>query len=263
MESGKMIEWNDMNKKRYFLLAPSLFMGVRVLIYPFNLIKTRLFMQEKKSIYNGTIDAFFKVWKYEGIRGLYKGFFFNLVTLFSGQVYIITYELLRSKFTGYRTEVKGLLAGGGATLVAQSITVPIDIITQHRMMSGQFKQWNKEPVKLPSSWNIISRIFKENGVRGFVKGYSISIMTFAPNSAIWWSSYGGLYQRAADHGLLQIAPLPLVQAGSGMMAAVISSVLTNPLDLIRTRYQVCINIILYANLTIPAMHAMDQQKWLD
>ena len=63
-------------------------------------------------------------------------------------------------------------------------------------------------------------------------------MTYAPNSAIWWSAYGGIFQKAAERGYTQALPLPLVQAGSGMMAGVISSVLTNPLDLIRTRYQV-------------------------
>ena len=230
-----MIEWQDLNLKKYFVVAPTLFAGVRVLIYPFNLIKTRLFMQPKNSIYNGTFDAFTKILRNEGIRGLYKGYLFSLTTLVSGQVYIVTYELLRSQLGGYRTEIKGLLAGGGATLLAQSITVPIDIITQHRMMAGQFKQ---STTPLPSSLEIIRNIYHQHRLRGFFKGYSISIMTYAPNSAIWWSVYGGIFQRAAEQGLTQTLPLPLVQAGSGMTAAVISSILTNPLDLIRTRYQV-------------------------
>ena len=159
-----MIEWHDLDKRKYFVVAPTLFVGVRVLIYPFNLIKTRLFMQQKKSVYSGTADAFSTILKKEGVRGLYKGYLFSLISLVSGQVYIVTYELLRSRLSGYRTEIKGLLAGGGATLVAQSITVPIDIITQYRMMAGQS---NPEGKKLPSSLGILRKIFKQSGLRGF------------------------------------------------------------------------------------------------
>ena len=238
-----MIEWQDLDKKKYFLFAPTFFVGVRVLIYPFNLIKTRLFMQDKKSIYKGTIDAFFKIIKHEGVKGLYRGFFVNSMGLISGQVYIVTYELLRSRLHGYRTEMKGLLAGGGATLFAQTITVPIDVITQHRMMSGQVRTVKKlekgwTTPKLPSSVDVVRNILKARGPRGLFQGYTISIMTYAPNSALWWSMYGGFFQRSADYGLTQLLPLPLVQACSGMLAGLVSSILTNPLDLIRTRYQV-------------------------
>ena len=260
MESGQMIEWQDLNKKRFFLLAPSLFAGVRVLIYPFNLIKTRLFMQQQKSIYNGTIDAFYKILKNEGIRGLYKGYFFSLLTLISGQVYIVTYELLRSNLVGYRTEMKGLLAGAGATLVAQSITVPIDVITQYRMMSGQSQQWHNQPVKLPSSFDIFRRIFKESGPKGFFRGYSISIMTYAPNSALWWSAYSGIFKKTADHGLIQMFPLPLVQATSGMLAGTIASVLTNPLDLIRTRHQVFDQLMIISGTEKKHYHVQKQKR---
>lgn len=230
-----MIEWHDLDKRKYLVVAPTLFFGVRVLIYPFNLIKTRLFMQQQKSVYNGTFDAFLKISKIEGFRGFYKGFFVSLASLISGQMYIVTYELLRSHLKGYRTEVRGLLAGGGATLIAQTVTVPIDIVTQHRMVSGQMKP---HTAKILSTVDIVRNIFRTSGTRGFFKGYPISIMTFAPNSAIWWSSYSGIFQKAAENGLMLSFPLPLVQAGSGVMAGVISSILTNPLDLIRTRYQV-------------------------
>ena len=242
MESGQMIEWKDLDKRRYFLFGPGLFVGVRLLTFPFNLIKTRLFMQEKKSIYTGTLDAFYKIAKFEGIRGLYKGYLVSLIGLVSGQVYIVTYELTRNHLHGYRTELKGLIAGTFATLVAQTITVPIDIVTQHHMIAGQIKQWKKESTctstRLPSAIDIIRKILERQGVRGLFKGYTISIMTYAPNSALWWSFYSGGFQRAAEKGLLDTFPLPIVQAGVGMTAGLLSSVLTNPMDVLRTRYQV-------------------------
>lgn len=237
-----MIEWHQLDKKKYFILAPSFFMVVRGLVYPFNLIKTRLYMQEKKSIYTGTTNAFIKIAQYEGISGLYRGFLFNSFGLVAGQVYIITYELVRSRLHGYRTELKGLLAGGCATIMGQTVTVPVDIITQHRMMAGQFKYYTKGVAQstqnLPTAVEIVKDIMRREGFRGFFKGYHVSLMTYAPNSALWWSFYSGAYEKAVQFGLLDYFPLPVVQSTTGVIAAVLAASITNPMDVLRTRYQV-------------------------
>ena len=72
---------------------------------------------------------------------------------------------------------------------------------------------------------------------GFYRGYFVSLMTFAPSSAIWWSCYSGLLP-SLNPALLLGFPLVMLQAFSGVTAAVISSLLTNPIDVIRTRLQV-------------------------
>lgn len=236
-----MIEWNQLDKQKFLILAPSFFLVVRCVVYPFNLIKTRLFMQEKKSMYTGTINAFIKIAQNEGLRGFYRGFIFNSFGLVAGQVYIVTYESVRSRLHGYRTELKGLLAGGCATLMGQTVTVPIDIITQHRMMAGQVFQWkgSHHNANLPSAIDITKRIMKNQGFRGFFKGYHVSLMTYAPNSALWWSFYSGGFHKAVESGFLEVLPLPVVQACVGVTAGIIAAILTNPMDVIRTRYQVC------------------------
>ena len=238
-----MIEWHHLDKRKFFVLGPTIFVFVRVLVYPFNLVKTRLFMQEKRSIYTGSLDAIRKIVKYEGVRGLYRGYFASLLGLFSGQLYIASYEVIRSNMHGYSTEAKGLVGGACATLIGQTVTVPVDIVTQHRMMQGQVQQWTKggggcKTKKPISSMMIIKKILNQEGPRGLYKGYTVSLMTYAPSSALWWSFYSGFYRRSVEHGMLEVWPMPLVQAGSGVMAGLLTSVLTNPLDVLRTRYQV-------------------------
>lgn len=196
LNNGQMIEWEDLDKKRYYVIGPSLFLCVRGLVYPFNLIKTRLFMQQKNTVYTGTFDAFRKVLKHEGIRGLYKGYIVSTFGLVSGQLYITTYELIRSALHGRSTELKGFLAGGGATLVAQTVTVPIDIISQHMMMQGQVltkKASNyvvvknvdyilpREPRPLRGAFTIMKGIARTEGPRGFYRGYLVSLMTYMPS----------------------------------------------------------------------------------
>ena len=35
------------------------------------------------------------------------------------------------------------------------------------------------------------KILKADGVRGLYRGFGLSVMTYAPTSAVWWASYGG------------------------------------------------------------------------
>ena len=235
-----MIEWTDLDKRRFFVIGPLLFTFIRLVVYPFNLIKTRLFMQEHHSIYKGTLDAFYKVVKYEGVRGLYKGCVVSFLGMASGQVYIVSYEVARSQLKGCSTEVKGLVGGTCATLAALTITVPVDVVSQHRMMQGQVQQWkeSREKVRLPSSIKIAQRIWERNGIPGFFRGYTVSLLTYAPNSALWWSLYSGFFKRSMQSRYADTVPLPLVQAGCGMSAGILASVATNSLDVIRTRFQV-------------------------
>lgn len=197
LKSGQMIEWQDLDKRRYYTLGPSLFVFVRGLVYPFNLIRTRLVMQPQSTVYRGTFHAFRTVVRHEGIRGLYKGFFVSTLGLISGQLYITTYELVRSSLRGYSTEVKGLIAGGSATLVGQTVTIPVDIVSQHMMMEGQVGPKGKRPSshvvvkhadyivprrqRLRGSFSVARDVVRKEGLRGLYRGYHVSLLTYGPN----------------------------------------------------------------------------------
>jgi len=232
-EQVKHIEWKDMDKKKFYFFGPTLFLGIRAVLYPANLIKIRLQVQRKHALYNGSKDAFFKVIRTEGFRGLYKGFTVSCLGLLSGQFYITTYELVRARTSQYSTAIRGLVAGGLASLVGQTITVPVDIVSQKLMVQGQ----GDNKYKLQGSRAIVSDIIRREGPSGLYKGYLASLLTYAPSSAIWWSSYGlytGILGSFVPTGTLHI----LVLAPSGVLAGVTAATLTNPLDIVRTRLQV-------------------------
>ena len=253
LQTPEVIEWRDLDKKRYYVLGPLVAVLVRGVVYPFNLIKTRLFVQSQKSVYSGTFQALRNIVKSEGFKGLYKGFHVNLLGLVSGQVYITTYELVRNNLVGYSPELKGLIAGGVGTMVAQTVTVPVDVVSQHLMMQGQtlVRPTSTEYVLvknadyilprqrlLKSTWDITRKLISTEGFLGLYKGYTVSLLTYAPNSALWWGFYSGLYQRSLERKLTDRFPLAVVQATCGMCAGLMAAVLTNPMDVVRTRYQV-------------------------
>lgn len=242
------IEWHEIDKRKFYVIGPSLFFCVRMVVYPPVLIKTRLQLQKNRSLYNGLFDALKKIYKYEGIRGFYKGFVTNSFTILSGQVYATSYEIIRSMTTDYSNFTRGMIAGACASFAAQTITVPVDIISQKQMVQGQNISLQQEKDlgidrKIDSKIqqrkgpiDIIRMIWRESGPRGFYRGYLASLMTYAPSSSIWWASYGA-YTGIFSDILPLDTPKVFIQAISGPLAGITAAVMTNPLDIIRTRLQ--------------------------
>lgn len=209
--SLKIIEWEDLDKRKFYSLGVFMTLTTRATVYPASLIRTRLQVQKGKALYSGTFDAFCKILRTEGIGGLYRGFMVNTFTLISGQAYITTYELVRKYTSNYSPSntVKSVVAGGAASLVAQTITVPIDIVSQHLMMQGQGEHLTRFKVKpkvmlattkckptFGQTRDITVQILAADGFRGFYRGYVASLLTYIPNSALWWPFYhfyGGKY----------------------------------------------------------------------
>ncbi|KAG9280706.1 solute carrier family 25 member 44 [Astyanax mexicanus] len=248
----RIIEWEDLDKRKFYSLGVFMTLTTRATVYPFTLIRTRLQIQKGKSLYNGTFDAFCKILKAEGMQGLYRGFMVNTFTLISGQAYITTYELVRKYVSQYSSSntLKSLVAGGSASLVAQSITVPIDVVSQQLMMQGQgehltrFKlkskmvvATSKHKVTFGQTKDIMVQIFAADGFRGFYRGYVASLLTYIPNSALWWPFYH-FYAEQLSRLAPSNCPHLLLQAVAGPMAAATASTITNPMDVVRARVQV-------------------------
>ncbi|KAF7687988.1 solute carrier family 25 member 44b [Silurus meridionalis] len=245
----QIIEWEDLDKRKFYSFGVFMTMTIRATVYPAMLIRTRLQVQKGKSLYSGTCDAFRKILRAEGIRGLYRGFMVNTFTLISGQAYITTYELVRKYVSGYSKDntVKSLVAGGSASLVAQSITVPIDVISQQLMMQGEGEHLTRFKVKAApggkhrvafgQTRDIIVQIFAVDGFRGFYRGYVASLLTYIPNSAVWWPFYH-FYAEQLSKMAPSDCPHLVLQAMAGPLAAATASTVTNPMDVVRARVQV-------------------------
>ncbi|KAF6293782.1 solute carrier family 25 member 44 [Rhinolophus ferrumequinum] len=245
----QIIEWEHLDKRKFYVLGVAMTMAIRVSVYPFTLIRTRLQVQKGRSLYQGTADAFVKILRADGVAGLYRGFLVNTFTLISGQCYVTTYELTRKFVAEYSQSntVKSLVAGGSASLVAQSITVPIDVVSQHLMMQRQGESAGRFQVRgsaqghgviaFGQTKDIIRQILRADGLRGFYRGYVASLLTYIPNSAVWWPFYH-FYAEQLSCLCPKECPHIVFQAISGPLAAATASILTNPMDVIRTRVQV-------------------------
>lgn len=256
----QVIEFEMMDKRKYYPLTMLSSFSIRGVLYPFTLIKTRLQIQRGTEIYKGTFDAFFKISKNEGSSGLYRGFWVNCLQLIPTVSYISTYEatrqFLKENTVFTHSKSRSFLAGGMASIVGQTLSVPVDIVSQHMMLLGQRASKEERKVdrklaqlqtlkiseaarvsRLGSVKEIMQQIYVRDGLRGFYKGYFVSMLVFAPNSALWWAFYDTYTLFFAGVSPTWI-PRLAIQCFAGTLSGVSASTLTNPLDVIRARIQV-------------------------
>jgi len=252
--SIRTVEWNMLDKKRFYPYSMMSSFTVRCCLYPLTLIRTRLQMQHQNDLYRGTVDAYRKILRYEGVRGLYRGFWISAFQVVSGVTYVTTYEGVRHilENKGVRnTKVKALIGGSCASVVGQTIIVPFDVISQHLMLLGLSNTGPKKLVGLelnPLAVNVnqsksrlaadvTATIYRRDGLRGFYRGYVASLCTYVPSSASWWTFYH-IYQETGTSLLPALVPHTVVQCLAAVSSGCTTSLLTNPLDLVRARVQV-------------------------
>lgn len=173
--------------------------SVRCCLFPLTVVKTQLQVQFKNDVYKGMIDCGCKIYKAEGVRGLYRGFWISSFQIISGVFYISTYESVRHLLTqrGSGDKLKAILAGGAASLVGQTIIVPFDVISQHIMVLGMNAHGQKiNPLginatarKSELAIKIAREIYRRDGLAGYYRGYTASLLAYVPNSALWWGFY--------------------------------------------------------------------------
>eukprot|EP00128_Syssomonas_multiformis_P008836 Colp12_sorted_trinity150504_noHs@32595 len=236
------VDWEEIDKPRFFGLSCVLFLGVRAMVYPASLVKTRLQVQAKGGRYTGTFNAFKTIIREEGIRGLYKGFGIMALGVMPAQLaYIGTYETVKQQTEALsRGRISGTLnefiGGACASVGSQMILVPIDIVAQRLMLQS------KAEARMTGT-QIMRETLKKEGVVGLYRGFHLSILTYAPSSAIWWGSYGFWKRQLSSWHAESPVKLPgdshvwVIQALAGMTAGLSSAVLTNPMDVIKTRTQ--------------------------
>jgi hypothetical protein len=80
------------------------------------------------------------------------------------------------------------------------------------------------------------RIVEREGVLGLWRGTAATMLSLAPNSAIWWLTHEECKPRLARKLALS-EESPWLLAISGTAAGLSSTLATNPLDVVKTRLQ--------------------------
>ena len=182
--------------------------------------------------FKGTMDAFFKIARLEGVRSWWKGLSPTLAMAVPATViYYTGYDQLKMKF-GFRADKRNiqapLLAGSIARTVAVTVICPIELL-RTKLQSRQGYSY-KELI------DVLRTAIQQNGVLSLWRGLSPMLLRDIPFSISYWIGYEYLKLKLSDAATPEC--LPLVPFVAGSLSGAISAVLTNPLDVAKTHMQV-------------------------
>ncbi|KAF2882763.1 hypothetical protein ILUMI_23427 [Ignelater luminosus] len=176
-------------------LGPTLHMlaaseaGVLTLLVtnPIWVVKTRLCLQYGSDVsqpntenYRGMMDALTKIYRMEGVRGLYRGFVPGMFGVIHGALQFMTYEEMKEFYNRYRgvpfdsklTTREYLGFAAISKLIAAAATYPYQVIRAR--MQDQHHSYN-------GVWDCVRRTWRFEGTRGFYKGLVPYLLHVTPN----------------------------------------------------------------------------------
>lgn len=146
-------------------------------------------------------------------------------------VYLVAYRQTKASLTdtlGAQSISNYILSGAAAEIASSWIWTPCEIVRGSQQISS----------KSQSTPALISRIWRQEGLRGFYHGYWMGIAVFLPYSVVWWVTYERVRESVAASQHTTVANLsPLYHALSAAAAASVAVVSTNFLDIVKTRQQ--------------------------
>lgn len=215
------------------------------MVYPIDLVKTRMQNQRAASVgqllYKNSFDCFGKVFRNEGIRGLYSGVLPQLIGVAPEKAIKLTVnDLVRGKFTDQSTgSIKvwaEIMAGGSAGAAQVIFTNPLEIVKIRLQVQGEAiraaAREGEQLKKRTALW-----IVRNLGLTGLYKGVSACLLRDVPFSAIYFPTYNHLKRDMfGESPTKKLGILQLLSAGA--IAGMPAAYLTTPCDVIKTRLQV-------------------------
>jgi len=151
-------------------------------------LATRVISHSDPKLYRGMFDCLYKTYKFEGIRGLYKGFLPGVFGVSHGALQFMAYEELKKLYNGYLGQMPNAKLGTTeylcfaalSKIFAASITYPYQVIRAR--LQDQHRHYN-------GAMDVIGQTVRREGVRGFYKGLVPGVLRVIPACCITFVVY--------------------------------------------------------------------------
>ncbi|XP_018592002.1 mitochondrial glutathione transporter SLC25A39 isoform X2 [Scleropages formosus] len=182
--------------------------------------------------FSGTLDAFVKILRYEGVRSLWSGLPPTLVMAVPAtMIYFTSYDQLRD-FLHYRMGCHEnqvpLVAGGLARLGAVTVISPLELI-RTKMQSRQLS-YRELRVCITSA-------VAQDGWVSLWRGWGPTVLRDVPFSALYWFSYE-LVKRQLCQGYEVSESTFMMSFTAGAFSGAVAALMTLPFDVVKTRRQI-------------------------
>merc|ERR1711971_171687 len=151
-------------------------------------------------------------------------------------LYFGAYELIKSSLGDGRSATGNFVAGVCAQLCGSVVWVPMDVVKERLQLGYQVQAREHHPGAIA----LFKSIVRNEGLRGLYRAFPIHQLTWAPFNGCYFMLYERLKGLCIDAGYedgydnLE----PTAQLCCGAAAGIVSSIITNPCGVIKTRLQV-------------------------
>ncbi|KAG3201496.1 hypothetical protein PC128_g3833 [Phytophthora cactorum] len=216
----------------------------RVFCHPLDTVKARL---QASTTTGQTITSQLNLQSFslQHLRGLYRGIGVSMLGSAPATcLYMTSYEVSKDALMGvesFRGNPSLLYLGAGMTAEALScvLWVPIDVIKERMQVQEQPSGASGAARKIyyRNTLDAVQTIARTERLAGLYKGYTATLLSFGPFSALYFMFYEKA--KAFAQKRLDAEELPAQYTlASAAVAGATASFLTNPLDLIKLRLQV-------------------------
>ncbi|XP_074600047.1 solute carrier family 25 member 32 isoform X2 [Brevipalpus obovatus] len=188
-------ERGEMNAWSHLIAAGQAGVVTLTLTNPIWVIKTRLCLQygdirqlmnsnlPTHKVYSGVMDAFYKIYKYEGVRGMYRGVIPGLFGVCHGSLQFMVYEEMK-KYVNIKknlpigtklSNTEYVISAAISKLIAASVTYPYQVVRAR--LQDQYTVFSGVRDVLKKTW-------RNEGIRGFYKGLTPSLIRVVPQACI-------------------------------------------------------------------------------
>lgn len=195
------------------------------IMFPFDTLKTR--MQSGKA--SRMIEAVRQLGSGPAIRHLYRGCVPVLVSAVPAHaVYFGTYEA--GKRIAGDGPVGVAVSAGFATVAHDTVSTPFDVVKQRMQMDGAHRY--------KTSLRCATHTLRHEGVNALFVSLPTTILMNIPHFTTYWLVYESLMRYAHDGQSRKHEEEATIEyIGAGFMAGGVASVVSFPLDLVKTRMQ--------------------------
>ncbi|OXG47922.1 solute carrier family 25 (mitochondrial S-adenosylmethionine transporter), member 26 [Cryptococcus neoformans] len=195
-------------------------LSVDFMFFPLDTVKTR-------------IQSSAGFWSSGGFKGVYRGVgSVGLGSAPGASAFFVTYEALKKRLPKYQvfadnSSLTHMAAASGAEYVSCLIRVPTEVV-KSRTQTGAYGQGK-------SSLHSAISTMKYEGIRGFYRGFGITLTREIPFTSIQFPLYEFFKSFLSRHYLGGKRPTSYEAALCGSLAGGIAAASTTPLDVVKTR----------------------------
>eukprot|EP01061_Rhynchopus_euleeides_P014096 TRINITY_DN24481_c0_g1_i1.p1 TRINITY_DN24481_c0_g1~~TRINITY_DN24481_c0_g1_i1.p1 ORF type:complete len:297 (+),score=92.82 TRINITY_DN24481_c0_g1_i1:266-1156(+) len=203
-------------------------MSEHLVMFPIDTIKTRTMSERVGWRYPHMLSAGKLIAQEEGLRGFYRGFAPAFLSAIPSHAAMFTaYEHTKSaasKF-GCSQEVAYLAGAGAATCLHDTVSVPFDVVKQ---------RLQENCTTASSAMRCFRHIYAQEGITAFTRSLPATYLMNFPNQAVHWLTYETAKVALGKEVEERVA---VDFFACGAIAGMASAIISNPLDLLKTRIQ--------------------------